>query len=135
VIFDSCHSASGNRDDETEESDSGGQARSAEIDFDVPCNIDDDILQPHMHSLGGTRGTEPLLCIDQTSHVYLAACGSDQKAREENGRGVFTVALLKAMREHIGKITYRNLIISLPVLPRLVPAQMTLPISLISLIP
>ncbi|CAE6469513.1 unnamed protein product [Rhizoctonia solani] len=42
-------------------------------------------------------------------------CGSEEKAYEENGRGVFTTALLKSIRAHgVDKITYHGLIKSLP---------------------
>ncbi|KAF8607155.1 hypothetical protein BDV93DRAFT_520049 [Ceratobasidium sp. AG-I] len=126
VIFDSCHSASSNRGgDENDEI--GRLARSADVDIEVPVDIDSDILSSrHSHKpdleLNGSRRPEPLLCTNQSSHIHFAACGSDEKAWEERGRGVFTVALLKTIRGNgIDKITYRNLMTSLPMLPKQSP--------------
>ncbi|KAF8607150.1 hypothetical protein BDV93DRAFT_603802 [Ceratobasidium sp. AG-I] len=123
VIFDCCHSASCSRDGDRKDR----LARSADVDIDVPAGIDTDILPPKCNrelrlKQTGSRHPEPLLCLDQSSHVFYAACGSDENAYEEDGRGVFTVALLKTLRESgIDKITYRNLLTSLPMLPKQSP--------------
>ncbi|KAF8880205.1 caspase domain-containing protein, partial [Gymnopilus junonius] len=49
------------------------------------------------------------------SHVLLAACSEDQTAKEKNGRGLFTVALLSTL-QRLGPstCTYADLIQSLP---------------------
>ncbi|KAF8752246.1 Caspase domain [Rhizoctonia solani] len=103
VIFDSCHSASGTRDLITTRPKKGvldRRKRSAEVKQDIPWDIDSDIIDPK---------------LGITSHVHLTACGSEEKAYEEDGRGVFTVALLKSIRAHgVDKLTYHNLVKSLP---------------------
>lgn len=122
VIFDSCHSASSNRGGD-EQDGTGRLARSADIEIEVPANIDADILSSKFnHKIqgsGDSRHPEPLLYTDQSSHIHFAACGSDEKAWEEEGRGAFTVALLKTIRASgIDKITYRNLMTALPMLSK-----------------
>jgi hypothetical protein len=118
VIFDSCHSASANRGDE----DSGRQSRNAEVTFDIPWNIDNDIYSTATPSATNTtdaRHIDPPLCTNQSSHIHFAACGSDELAWEEDGRGAFTAALLKTIRASgVDKITYQNLMISLPILSK-----------------
>ncbi|QRW26011.1 ICE-like protease (caspase) p20 domain protein [Rhizoctonia solani] len=124
VIFDCCHSASATRtsfpDDGTR------QSRSAEVTMDIPEDIDSDIFapKPSFNFQLPTRysSTGIPFCTNQSSHVHLAACGDEEKAWEEKGRGAFTVALLKNIRAHgVDKITYRDLMISLPNLPRQSP--------------
>ncbi|CAE6402029.1 unnamed protein product [Rhizoctonia solani] len=114
VIFDSCHSASGTRD-ELEQP--GLRARSADVQFPIPHDIDDDILA---HSSLGTklgRSSELLLYSDQSSHIHISACGSNQKAWEDNGKGQFTAILLDTLRKsRVDNITYENLLKSLPAL-------------------
>ncbi|KAF8752389.1 Caspase domain [Rhizoctonia solani] len=125
VIFDCCHSASATRtsfpDDGTR------QSRSAEVTMDIPEDIDSDIFAPKpsfnfQAAHADIRRLELPFCTNQSSHVHLAACGDEEKAWEEKGRGAFTVALLKNIRAHgVDKITYRDLMISLPNLPRQSP--------------
>jgi hypothetical protein len=52
------------------------------------------------------------------SHVLLSACGAEETAKEEAGRGYFTKRLLDAL-EDIGadKVTYAGLIHQIPYLP------------------
>lgn len=95
----------------------GRQARTPEIEFDIPCGTDEDILRPYSipEVNSAKRGAEMQLCIDQDSHIHLAACGSHQRAMEAGGRGVFTVALLEVIRQWgVDKITYGDLIRALP---------------------
>jgi hypothetical protein len=98
--------------------------RSAEVKRDIPWDIDTNIVSPRLGLVpppkkDEKRHTNLPLCANQTSHVHLAACGSEEKAYEEDGRGVFTVALLKSIRAHgVDKLTYHNLIKSLPSLSR-----------------
>ncbi|KAF8607147.1 hypothetical protein BDV93DRAFT_467797 [Ceratobasidium sp. AG-I] len=126
VMFDSCHPTFSSRCGD-ENSGTGRLARSADVDIDIPVDIDADILSPKYGSKPdprrqGSHHPGPLLCLDQSSHVFYAACGSNEEAYEEDGRGVFTVALMKTLRESgIDKITYRNLLTSLPMLPKQSP--------------
>ncbi|CAE6387334.1 unnamed protein product [Rhizoctonia solani] len=120
VIFDSCHSASSNRDKEPERKQTAvdRRARTADVQVQIPHDIDDDIFGSDEPASAPTdrqhRDAELLLYVDQTSHVHFAACGVRQKAFEENGRGVFTAALLKKIREsRIENVTYHNLMKSL----------------------
>ncbi|KAF8605216.1 hypothetical protein BDV93DRAFT_572816, partial [Ceratobasidium sp. AG-I] len=123
VVFDSCHSASGDRC--TNGDDGTGQiSRSADVEIEIPTNIDADILSYKLsHELDTcSRCPEPLLNTNQSSHIFYAACGSAEKAWEQEGRGVFTVALLKTIRKSgVDRITYRNLMTSLPILPKQSP--------------
>ncbi|KEP52352.1 mycorrhiza-upregulated peptidase C14 [Rhizoctonia solani 123E] len=124
VIFDSCHSPSGTRI--TSSMPKKGmlhrQERSAEVKRDIPWSIDSDIVNPELGIIpppkdDEIRCTNLPLCVNQTSHVHLAACGSQEAAWEEDGRGPFTVALLKAIHANgVDKVTYQNLIRSLPIL-------------------
>jgi hypothetical protein len=129
VIFDSCHAASGTRDklpheppSEPVEPASSRQARYAKVEFVIPCDIDDEIISPaDVPALDPdeSRHGRLMLCTNQSSHIHLAACGSREEAWEEHGRGVFTVALLKSIRASgVDKISYRNLMISLPMLSK-----------------
>ncbi|GAB1520211.1 hypothetical protein RhiTH_003284 [Rhizoctonia solani] len=113
VVFDSCHSASGSRDG------SGVfpsmQPRCAPLLHDIPCDLDDDILGAAPARQRKSRSVEPILCTDQGSHVLLAACGSREKAWEQDQQGRFTTALLEVLQScPVEKLTYHNLIISLP---------------------
>ncbi|KIJ53196.1 hypothetical protein M422DRAFT_25663 [Sphaerobolus stellatus SS14] len=52
--------------------------------------------------------------LDNESHVLLAACGKDQGAREMNGHGVFTTAILHSLAVNpIQSLSYRSLLLSL----------------------
>ncbi|CAE6467036.1 unnamed protein product [Rhizoctonia solani] len=121
VVFDSCHSASATR---AHTKPSRGvldrRERFAKVKRDIPWDIDSDIVRPELGIapptvMSDTRHTKLPLCVNQTSHIHLAACGSGERAWEEDGRGVFTVALLKSIRANgVDKISYYNLITSLP---------------------
>lgn len=53
------------------------------------------------------------------SHVSLAACRTHESAFEKKGRGVFTKALIETLRTFgPGKLTYRELVRSMPELSR-----------------
>ena len=53
------------------------------------------------------------------THVLLAACAPHEEARETNGRGDFTSALLNALRASgVENMTYKRCIHVLPKLPR-----------------
>ncbi|KAG8725560.1 hypothetical protein FRC11_001807 [Ceratobasidium sp. 423] len=125
MIFDSGHSASGTRmPTKPRKGVLGWRERSAEVKRDIPWDIDSDIVRPERGIVPPPKDNEIYhpnlpLCTNQTSHIHLAACGSEEKAYEENGRGVFTMALLKSIRANgFDKITYHSLIKSLPSLSR-----------------
>ncbi|KEP48795.1 mycorrhiza-upregulated peptidase C14 [Rhizoctonia solani 123E] len=123
VIFDCCHSASATRKD----SEDGARVpRGAEVLMEISEDIDIDILpsKPTAPRIGlnSIRRTMLPLSTNQSSHIHFAACGDEEKAWEQNDRGAFTVALLKNIRAHgVDKITYHDLMISLPNLPRQSP--------------
>jgi hypothetical protein len=49
------------------------------------------------------------------SHVLLAACGAKEVAWEKEGRGAFTVAILKVLRDiGVENVTYNGLMGALP---------------------
>ncbi|CAE6381270.1 unnamed protein product [Rhizoctonia solani] len=98
VVFDSCHSASGSRDGFGVFSST--QPRYAPVQYDIPSNLDADIFKTAPARQIKSRSVEPLLCTDQASHVLLAACGSREKAWEQNHQGQFTTALLQALKTH-----------------------------------
>lgn len=52
------------------------------------------------------------------AHVLLAACGAEESAREEYGRGLFTQAFLKTL-EKAGEeqLSYEDLMMRMPDLP------------------
>ncbi|CAE6446132.1 unnamed protein product [Rhizoctonia solani] len=119
VIFDSCHSASGNRDEASlKPTKRDRMYRSAEVQHQIPADIDDelvDVMDIQLFlSIKKHRDAELLLNADQSSHNYFAACGAHQKAIEEGGHGLFTSELLKKMRSHgVDNITCHNLLMSL----------------------
>ncbi|KAG9096139.1 hypothetical protein FRC07_010978, partial [Ceratobasidium sp. 392] len=127
VIFDSCHSTSGNRIDPAVPV---RISRVADPVLDIPIDIDLDVfpanavnsyyfIPPELAKGLEARRPVPPLYTDQASHIYFAACGSQEKAKEHNGRGDFTTALLKCIRASgVDKISYQNLMISLPMLPQ-----------------
>lgn len=89
---------------------------------EIPYNIDLDITEHRGQSLlDDSLSRYPQLPIytDQASHIHLAACGSQEKAWENENRGAFTSALLNTIRAYgADKVTYRNLVTSLPALPK-----------------
>jgi hypothetical protein len=92
VIFDCCHSGSGTR---TEIDDPTRLIRSVEALDDIPAGLDRDIWD-----LEGKRDTTippGFFRAGLRSHVFLAACSAGEKAVEEQGRGLFTKALLDVL--------------------------------------
>lgn len=109
VIFDCCHSGSGTRESKSTRL----PERGFELDYPVPEDLDKPIWS-HVQDRGlavptgwaksGTR-----------SHVFLAACREREKAHEENGRGLFTKALLETLRGvATDKLTYEDLMARIP---------------------
>ncbi|KDN34924.1 hypothetical protein RSAG8_12014, partial [Rhizoctonia solani AG-8 WAC10335] len=119
VIFDSCHSGSGTRSDESSPKPTGRDRRyrSAKVQFEIPSDIDSHLTCTSSDSsIKQHRDAKLLLYTDQSSHVHLAACRANEKAIEEDGHGVFTAELLEKVRQNrVDKITYRNLIKSLTI--------------------
>lgn len=59
---------------------------------------------------------------NQTSHVFLSACGGDESAYEVNERGIFTRALLKVLESAASeRISCDELVKKLVTLPSYVP--------------
>ncbi|KIY65948.1 hypothetical protein CYLTODRAFT_399590 [Cylindrobasidium torrendii FP15055 ss-10] len=111
VIFDCCHSASGTR---AEESDQTYTARG----ITLPENY---VLPSSPAILDGGRAISIAKGFEQAglrSHVLLAACNETQVAKERGGRGVFTSSLLDLLeKEGFDKLTYSDCIEQLPDLP------------------
>jgi hypothetical protein len=87
---------------------------------EIPLDLDRDIwgassMESNARSaaLAGSFSTRGL-----ESHILLAACGEEESAIEENGRGVFTKALLHVL-ESFGadNLTYQDVLHRLPILP------------------
>ena len=90
VIFDCCYSGSGTR---TNISDPTRLARVVDIPTGLPSRLDQEIW----HDTATDRDicvTHGFLQRGVESHVLLAACGAQELAIEDQGRGVFTQALL-----------------------------------------
>ncbi|PSR72647.1 hypothetical protein PHLCEN_2v11482 [Hermanssonia centrifuga] len=114
VVFDYCHSGSASCDD--------GliplrRARGIPSSLPIPADLDRDILS----SSSSTHRMSDVLpgflnqCLN--SHVLLAACGMDELAWEEQGRGCFTRALLETLSSRgfdPRSLTYADLITRLP---------------------
>ncbi|KIM26234.1 hypothetical protein M408DRAFT_194109 [Serendipita vermifera MAFF 305830] len=99
VILDCCYSGSGTRD-----ASDIRKVRSAKIEKVIP-----DIRK-------GTRGCEiakGFLHTGLRSHVLLAACNENEKAREDGGRGEFTKRLIQTFVETGGRVTYHDLLLKL----------------------
>lgn len=122
VIFDSCHSASGSRATTIENIIPNRVARHADVTSEIPDGIDSDVIEQREQPLSDdsmSRYPKMPLYTDQASHIHLAACGSQEKAWENEKRGVFTQALLNTIRAcGADKVTYRNLLLNLPSLPK-----------------
>ncbi|KDR74099.1 hypothetical protein GALMADRAFT_250873 [Galerina marginata CBS 339.88] len=89
VILDCCHAASGTRGL------SNSCVRSVHLGSRIMGDLDKDIWEDHPRvSLKPSRAMRGAL----TTHILLAASSADQEARETNGYGHFTAALLKLFR-------------------------------------
>ncbi len=106
MIFDCCHSGSATR--------KGTRLfRSIDITEPVPKDLDKEICQSSRTR--ATKVSTGFLYTGLRSHVLLAACAPQEKAREDNGRGAFTQALLKTLRS-LGteRLSYSDLVARLP---------------------
>ncbi|KAI0339456.1 hypothetical protein BDW22DRAFT_1431720 [Trametopsis cervina] len=111
VILDCCHSGSGTRNGQT--SNHTGHAfhnhlrpRAISTKTTLPPNLDEDIL-----SAPASDGFPAAHYSSMSSHVLMSACGAYEEAFENNGKGVFTEALLAAMPALMEKkLTYYQLL-------------------------
>ncbi|KAF8601276.1 hypothetical protein BDV93DRAFT_608208 [Ceratobasidium sp. AG-I] len=116
VIFDSCHSSSGTRDDVI--------VRRVDSKILTPLRLDTDrdIVWP-----GSSAQTfeipEGQTLIGSKSYVWIAACGTEETAKETPGnRGVFTEALLEVLNVvDADAVTYVGLLDRLCALPNQKP--------------
>ncbi|KIM78109.1 hypothetical protein PILCRDRAFT_603746 [Piloderma croceum F 1598] len=111
VIFDCCHSGSGTRDDDDNET------RTVKLASNMPVNLDQKVWSDS----GASRATEIAPGFARTglrSHVLLAACSSTETAKETGGRGVFTKALLTLLRRHgVEKLRYSDVLQRMDAIP------------------
>ncbi|KZV62920.1 hypothetical protein PENSPDRAFT_692080 [Peniophora sp. CONT] len=103
VILDCCHSASGTR----------GAFRPRRTvmrkGYVIPLHLDKEIVSKTPRERGCKAATG-FFKSGLGSHVLLAACGEAELAYEEEGRGVFTRALLGSLRATSAhKVTYEEL--------------------------
>ncbi|KDR81761.1 hypothetical protein GALMADRAFT_221630 [Galerina marginata CBS 339.88] len=113
VILDCCHSGSGTRDAQL---DSTTFSRGVDLPayYQLYARIDEEIVSIDEESRGAAIAKN-FAQTGLTSHVLLAACREDEKAKESKGRGVFTHALLDTLqRVGLDKITYKDLVLRLP---------------------
>ncbi|VDB92293.1 unnamed protein product [Peniophora sp. CBMAI 1063] len=109
VIMDCCHSGSGTR----------GLLKARRIKmakgYRIPSSLDKNILSKAPKERG-CKKTTGFLRSGLSSHVLLAACREDELAYEQGGRGLFTRALLCALRSvSAHKITYQELMKSITI--------------------
>ncbi|EIM86633.1 uncharacterized protein STEHIDRAFT_156937 [Stereum hirsutum FP-91666 SS1] len=122
VIFDCCFSGSGTRqDDEPEDSTSLIRGVDLPKDYAISPKLDQDIWSQVRDTADGARCSRPAGNHEDSSwqsHVLLAACMENERSRERDGRGLFTVALLQTLdRPGWECFTYENLVKSLPPIP------------------
>ncbi|PVF95448.1 hypothetical protein CPB86DRAFT_817178 [Serendipita vermifera] len=112
VILDCCHSGSMTRDLQQEIC-PNSKSRSIKVTKPLSDKVDEDIL-----GIKGIRAAavpKGFQYNGTTSHVLLAACGANEFANENNGRGAFTRAFLDMIVETgYDKLTYAGLIRKLP---------------------
>ncbi|THU94293.1 hypothetical protein K435DRAFT_900628 [Dendrothele bispora CBS 962.96] len=112
-VFDSCHSGSGTRGDEN-----SFAVRSIDLPphYTIPSStLSSNFLSESSRASSIAKGSENFGLL---SHVLLSACLPEQEAKETQGSGVFTSALLTLLREYgVDKLTYKEVIAHLPVLP------------------
>ncbi|KAI0341528.1 hypothetical protein BDW22DRAFT_1430173 [Trametopsis cervina] len=109
VILDCCHSGSGTRDFGTIHPDLADAVPRGVGAVTIPEDLDSE-LNSAAECLRG-RGPSAI-SLKQGSHILLSACRAEEKSWESRGRGVFTKALLSALREVSldNPITYLDLL-------------------------
>ncbi|KDR74065.1 hypothetical protein GALMADRAFT_250798 [Galerina marginata CBS 339.88] len=96
VVFDCCHAASGTRGPkENNLSTTLVLTRSVELESTIPEDLDQDIWDISTRGMYVPPGYQH---AGLNSHVLLAACGAGEKAKEVNGHGEFSTALLTLLR-------------------------------------
>ena len=115
VIFDCCHSGSLSRGND---GDSDVSVRGFELPEDAHISPYQDKPIVNSEISRGTHIPDKFLKGGLSSHVLLAACSAREEAKESEGRGNFTKALLSTLSD-VGadKVTYADLVHRLPVLP------------------
>ncbi|KAG7440927.1 uncharacterized protein BT62DRAFT_909410 [Guyanagaster necrorhizus] len=115
VILDCCHSASGTR---TVNHDPTFAVRGIELPetYTIPRGLfHHDISHYKSRSSSTAQGFER---TGLSSHMLLSACKQGQEAREADGHGAFTSALLSLLKKSgVDKLTYKDVITHLPDLP------------------
>lgn len=92
--------------------------RSVEIKGHLPAGLDQHIWDKSSEDRS-TDIAPGFLYGGLRSHVLLAACGAKEKAKEEDGRGVFTKAFLEVLRTVAADtVTYADLIRRIHALPQ-----------------
>lgn len=111
VVLDCCHSGSGTRTEDIE------TVRGVETTAPLSLNQSNWNTQIGNNSWPqpSTRSSSTFGSFAQyseTSHVFLAACGPNELAREKDGQGVFTSAFLKTLRSQrdINTCTYEDVL-------------------------
>jgi hypothetical protein len=111
LVFDCCHSGSTCAD----VSESTRIARVTEIPNDVPWDLDLEIWSDAQGENLDVTIAPGFLRRGLRSHILLAACGAKELAYEDQGKGIFTAALLNLLST-VGahNVTYANLLQRLP---------------------
>ena len=91
-------------------------ARVMEITNDIPSNLDLEIWGNAQHiGKSGAAIAPSFLHHNARSHILLAACELEELAYENQGKGVFTTALLNLLSTFgTQNLTYANLLQRLP---------------------
>ncbi|KIJ46649.1 hypothetical protein M422DRAFT_778362 [Sphaerobolus stellatus SS14] len=109
VILDCCYSGSGTRYDSSPDGEDNLLFRREEIPPDVV--FDPDIDEDGSDAYRAMSHCSEFYDKGTRSHMLLAACSKDELAREENGRGNFTRALLNLLRtSNVRDLTYACLL-------------------------
>jgi hypothetical protein len=113
VIFDCCHSGSGTRADQVD-SESFFLVRGIDSTEKLPADLDRDLSV----SSRTTEVSNGFAHSGLRSHIFLAACGAEERAKELDAKGLFTTALLSALVAcGTDMVTYKNLLQRIPTLP------------------
>ncbi|KAF8182905.1 caspase domain-containing protein, partial [Pholiota molesta] len=114
VIFDNCFSGSGTRSLSGGAAPLNGTVRAVNYRAALPKTLlDSDRII--LVARRGIRVASDYVASGQRSHILLAACRSNEYAREANNRGVFTQALLQVLPGlDISTITYKELLKRIP---------------------
>ncbi|KAF9476893.1 hypothetical protein BDN70DRAFT_838545 [Pholiota conissans] len=101
VIFDCCHSASALRGGLSTASNQSHTITRAgpELKFHLPDALDQEIWGAATYATRGMTTFPRLRHLGAASYVFFSACASYELAREEEGRGCFSSALLVLLKE------------------------------------